>query len=383
MSSTKRWQRSPVSDRRGNRSPVSDRLNSGIPVDRLGTGRALRLALVGVALVFSLACSSAVQQAVKPVYLQAKLDQDVQVFYDVAYVKSPQADAEKHRLDLFVPSKPAFADDGSVPVMVFAHGGSLLKGDKSLEVAGLDFYRNIGRFYSARGIAVATVNYRLQPEVTGAEQVADVAKSVRWVKDRVRDFLPGEPRSSDVRLFLAGHSAGAWLMLRVALDPGVRLDHGLDGAIDGVISISGSGFEMSDQRTWELYPKVDLWAERFAVPEPQDWKVAASVVPLVPTCGCSPSEGLEGPPLRLLLLYSNHENLALVRQNRLLSVALEEAGLEHRVVGVSSGSHRRTMMAMSHPRKIVAREILALVHTNRLDLAPIRQEQVLEELGRD
>jgi len=334
-----------------------------------------------------------VEQAVRPIYQPAQLGPGVAVVRDIRYVgipgQGPQPGiseaGDKQRLDLYLPPAWFGADRSGVPILVFVHGGSLQKGDKDLQVIGFDFYRNIGRFYSARGIAVGLVNYRLQPEVGWREQVEDVAAATAWIRQHAMDRPEAseEERRQAPKLYLAGHSAGAWLVSRVALDSRLRQRFGLDGdAIAGVISISGSGFELTDRRTWELYPKEDWWAQRFAVPEPADWREVASVVPLVASCGCGGAAHQSAQGLRFLQIYSNQDLPALARQNRLMAEALAASGLEHRVVAVSSESHRRTVMALSHPRKIVAREVLAFLATDRLDLNGVRRREVVRELDR-
>src|SRR5436190_478525 len=79
------------------------------------------------------------------------------ILRDVVYWEG--SENKKHRLDLFIP------EETNWPVFVFVHGGSLDSGDKCLRVCGADLYGNIGRFYASRGIGVAVINYRLQPEV--------------------------------------------------------------------------------------------------------------------------------------------------------------------------------------------------------------------------
>ena len=314
------------------------------------------------------AVQNAVEQVVQPVYVEAALEGS-RVERNLPYVEGGGAHPDKHRLDLYLPT----GDLDEVPWMVFVHGGSLLKGDKDLEVVGLDFYGNIGRFYSAHGVATAVVNYRLQPEVTWLEQIEDVAEAVRWVAARRHSA------GAKGRLVLAGHSAGAWLVARVALSADIRSRYELGREIDGVVSVSGSGFAMTDERTWEMYDKEAWWAERFAVSDPaQDWREVASVAPLAAGCSCGVRPGLsQSPGLRVLLITSNQDLLALSRQNRLFSAALDDAGIENRLITVSSESHRRTVMAMSHPDKIVSQEVLAFAHTGRLDLAPSERSEAL------
>ena len=315
------------------------------------------------------AVENALEQVVQPVYVEADLG-DARVELNLAYVEGPGAHPEKHRLDLYLPP----GDTSETPWMVFVHGGSLLKGDKDLEVVGLDFYGNIGRYYSSHGVVTAVVNYRLQPEVTWVEQIEDVASAVRWVANR------RQMSGARGRLLLAGHSAGAWLVGRVALSADVRGRYELGAEIDAVVAVSGSGFAMTDERTWEMYDKEEWWAERFAVTDPeQDWREVASVAPLAAGCSCGDRGGESiAHGLRVLLIVSNQDPRALGRQNRLFATALEEAGIENRLITVSSESHRRTVMAMSHPDKIVSQEVLAFAHTGRLDLAPSERSIVLD-----
>src|SRR5438105_11623626 len=121
-----------------------------------------------------------------------------QVLRDVPYRES--SEDEKHRLDLYLPD----AEDW--PVLIFIHGGGLSTGDKSLRFGGADVYGNIGRFYASHGIGVAVINYRLQPKVSWPEQVDDVAHAAAWVHSNL-----GSYGGDTSRLFIGGHSAGAYL----------------------------------------------------------------------------------------------------------------------------------------------------------------------------
>lgn len=295
-----------------------------------------------------LSCSAALRVGVSPFYRPAPIDEErVEVLLDVAYRDDADADPEKHRLDLYLPSEEGW------PVMVFVHGGSLLKGDKDLKIGSFDIYGNIGRFYAARGIGVAVVNYRLQPEVRWPEQADDVAAAVAWVTR----YAP--QHGGDGRVYLAGHSAGAWLAARVALDR-ERLERvGLEPEqISGVIAVSGSGYQMTDSRTWEMYSREHRWAERFDSGIPGvDWHEAASVVPLLDALG-SPRLA---PPF--LLMCSTREWAALVRQNRLFYRALQRAGIDSELFTVRHGGHRRMVFAMSHDDKTVSAKILEFIDT--------------------
>ena len=260
---------------------------------------------------------------------------------DIAYVTPAVGPAHpKQRLDLYRPSGRERA------TLVFVHGGSFENGDKDLEIWGLDIYGNVGRFYAAHGVAVAVVDYRLQPEVTWPDQVDDVAAAVAWT---VRN---AQERAGSGHIYLSGHSAGAWLASRVALDDGVLARHGLDTRqIEGVIAISGSGFDLTDRRTWELYPHEDWWAERFRRSDAErPWQEDASLVPLVHPQAPS-----------FLLLHADSELRALERQNRLFLAALRRSGVKSELVPLRHGSHRRIVLAMSRADREVTERILEFV----------------------
>ncbi|MDP3130995.1 MAG: alpha/beta hydrolase, partial [Bacillota bacterium] len=70
-------------------------------------------------------------------------------------------------------------------MIIFVHGGNWDSGDKNYRAGGADVYANIGRFYAARGIGVAVINYRPQPVVAWPAQVDDVRAAVTWVRANI------------------------------------------------------------------------------------------------------------------------------------------------------------------------------------------------------
>ncbi len=78
----------------------------------------------------ALGCRSAFYWVVMPfVYREAALPEE-QIVRDLPYRSDPAADAEKHRLDLFVPA--ASGNPRPWPVLAFVHGGGWTSGDKAL-----------------------------------------------------------------------------------------------------------------------------------------------------------------------------------------------------------------------------------------------------------
>jgi arylformamidase len=265
---------------------------------------------------------------------------DAQVTYDIPY--SGHNSPAKQRLDLFVPTGTNW------PVFIFVHGGNWDAGDKSLRVGGADVYRNIGRFYAARGIGVAVIDYRLQPTVTWREQVNDVAAATAWIHAHIAEY-----GGNANQIFLGGHSAGAQLACHVALDPKPLAAHGLSPAIiRGVISVSGAGLDIADQKTYDLGAKRSYYAARFASNNPPEiWQAEASPVTYVTS---------NAPAF--LILYASGETKALQRQSQQLAEILEREHVPHRVVVVPGQSHARMVLTLSRSDQTSADAILDFIH---------------------
>ena len=291
-------------------------------------------------------CSAVKKVGVRTFYRPATLQaQAGEVHLDIAYKQGPSAHPVKHRLDFYRPRHDSW------PALVFVHGGSLDQGDKNLRVGGWDVYGNIGRFYAAQGIGVAVINYRLQPSVRWTDQVDDVAAAVRWVVDNAPEM------GGDGRVFLSGHSAGAYLATRVALDESLQGRHAIEpGAVQGVIAVSGPGYDLTDTATFDMYGNVERWKERFDLGQPgADWQRQASITPLIDR---------DEPPF--LLIHTKKEWQALARQNQLFFQALGAAGVPSELMKTNSDSHRRMVLALSRPDKLVAARILSFIDEHRL-----------------
>ena len=94
------------------------------------------------------------------------------------------------------------------PVLLHVHGGGFHSGNKAREARPL-----IRHLTSRRGFVCVSADYRLQPHVTLAGQVADVRDAIAWVRAHAAEF-GAEPGT----LFLAGSSAGANLAVRAVCD---------------------------------------------------------------------------------------------------------------------------------------------------------------------
>jgi acetyl esterase/lipase len=130
----------------------------------------------------------------------------------------------RHRLDICRP-----ADAVAAPVVVFFYGGAWRSGNKKL-------YRYVAKALARRGYVAVVPDYRIYPEVRYPDFLEDGAQVVRWVKDNAADF-GGDPD----KIFLKGHSAGAYIAAMLSLDgrwlQKVGLNPGRDVA--GLIGLAG------------------------------------------------------------------------------------------------------------------------------------------------
>lgn len=316
------------------------------PVSRRGLGRrrfALSLAWIIVA-CSTQACQSAHWIGMKLLFDETSID-TARVLHDVEYVdEAPHP--TKHRLDFYLP------EGNHWPTLIFIHGGGWIEGDKNLAAGGVEIYRNIGTYYASQGLGVAVVNYRLQPEFTWREQVQDVARAV----DRVRR-LAAERGGDGEAMFLAGHSAGGQLAAYTAVAdwPATVAAAGLP--ICGVVAVSGAGYDLADQETYDLGADAAYYEARFATPAepaadpPEDWQTEASV-----TSHLDPTD----PPF--LLFYGGSEYPSLQRQARLLHQRLKDAGASSQLEVVPRQGHRRIVLTLSQGKHAMTSQVLSFIH---------------------
>jgi acetyl esterase/lipase len=121
----------------------------------------------------------------------------------------PYGDQPRQKLDVYMPSQP-LADKalaaGGTPMVVFFYGGSWSSGDRA-------DYRFVGEALAAQGIAVVVADYRLSPDVRYPVFLQDSALATRWAFDNAQKY-----GADPTRIFVMGHSAGAYNAAMLALD---------------------------------------------------------------------------------------------------------------------------------------------------------------------
>jgi len=143
---------------------------------------------------------------------------DLDITHDVAYAPGP-----RRSLDIYRPRQGAM-----LPIVIFLYGGSWRQGEK-------DTYPFVAAPIARRGAVVLVPDYRVYPQVRFPAFLQDNAKAVAWAIAHAAS-LGGDPR----RVFILGHSAGAYNAAMLALDPQWLAAVGLDRkALAGVIGLAG------------------------------------------------------------------------------------------------------------------------------------------------
>ncbi|QHF01608.1 alpha/beta hydrolase fold domain-containing protein [Pseudomonas asturiensis] len=130
----------------------------------------------------------------------------------------------RNRLDVYTPKTKV----AQAPVVVFFYGGSWNSGSRS----DYDF---VGESLAAKGIVVIIADYRLYPQVRYPSFLEDSAKALAWAYRNAAAF-GGDTH----RLYVMGHSSGAYNASMLALDARWLAREGLSPAIlSGWIGLAG------------------------------------------------------------------------------------------------------------------------------------------------
>ena len=166
---------------------------------------------------------------------------------NISYYADARDEYQKERckLDVYYPK----GTKGYATVVWF-HGGGLTAGER--------YFPNL----KDQGIAVVAVSYRLAPKTPTPGFIEDSAASVAWVLRNIERY-GGDSR----KVFVAGHSAGAYLASMIAMDPKwLSAQRASNRQLAGVIAVSGQMTthftikKLRDDNAPELRPIIDEYA---------------------------------------------------------------------------------------------------------------------------
>jgi acetyl esterase/lipase len=284
----------------------------------MGTGRWLSAAALLVGGLTGVAADAPVAEAPapRPVY-------DVVRHSGLAYRTDPDADPERHKLDLYVPKGKT-----NFPVLFFVHGGGWKSGNKYM-------YSALGHAFAKEGIGTVVINYRLSPAVRHPAHIEDVAKAFAWTHANIGKY-GGRPD----RIFACGHSAGGHLVALLATDPKYLAAEGRTPAdVRGVIGISG---------VYQIYHDFLLFAPVFG----RDKEVCRLASPLTHVNG-------KLPPF--LLAYADHDYPQLDKMAEDMHAELKKCRSETALLKVDDRNHFTIIINIIDPADPLHRAVREMV----------------------
>ncbi len=130
----------------------------------------------------------------------------------------------RRKLDVYAPRREL----SNQPVVIFFYGGSWQSGRRQ-------DYSFVAQALTSRGCVVAIPDYRLYPEAKFPAFVEDGAAAFAWVHEHISNF-GGDPG----KIFLMGHSAGAYIGAMLSLDSQYLGQFGFGpGDVRGFIGMAG------------------------------------------------------------------------------------------------------------------------------------------------
>ena len=243
---------------------------------------------------------------------------------DLAYGPDP-----RNKLDIYTP-KDAAPD---APVVVFFYGGSWISGSRG-------DYAFVGEALASRGIVAVLADYRLYPQVHYQELLRDSAQAVGWTRAHIRQY-GGNPG----KLYVMGHSAGAYNAAMLALDPKWLAAAGTTPSIiKGWIGLAGP-YDFLPIEDAEVKP-VFYFPNSPPDSQPINHVSAAS-------------------PPALLIASVNDTEVNPQRNTGGMASRLRAQGVSVREVYFSRTSHRTLVGALARPLRSLApvlEEVAAFIH---------------------
>ncbi len=165
----------------------------------------------------------------------------------INYADNSPANPAQNQLDLYLPD--GAAPGGLRPIVIYAHGGGWMNGDKDNKIS------DKAKLFTDAGYLFASVNYRLSPNASPGnyppdrimfpDHPLDVGESVAWIGDNIAGY-GGDPDA----LILLGHSAGAHLVSLVGSDPSYLNGFGASlRQVLGVVPLDAGALDVVDSAT--------------------------------------------------------------------------------------------------------------------------------------
>ena len=205
---------------------------------------------------------------------------------------------------------------GPLPVFIFFHGGAWAHGNPQ-------DYGFIARNIAPEGYIVVLGGYRLNEAGRYPAMLQDTASVIGWVHQNIARY-GGDPD----KIFLSGHSAGAYNVAQVALGGQWLADAGVpEESIRGVVGLAGpyDFYPFDTDRSRAAFESVGAGEES----QPVNNVTAAA------------------PPM--LLVHGEDDTVVRIRNSRALEKALEAAGSHVETLYLPGKTHNDPLLALTSP----------------------------------
>lgn len=237
--------------------------------------------------------------------------ENFKTFKNIPYDTTIKRGKHFKSLDLYTPTSGK-----QRPIVIWVHGGGWKIGDKR----GVN---NKPLAFTKQGYLLASVNYRLYPEATYAQQTQDIAQAIRWIREHAKEY-GGDPNE----IFLMGHSAGAHLDALVSTNPVYLKAESLSlKAIKGTILLDGAGYDIAERIQTARPTAKNLYTTIFGT-DKKTWKAAS------PLTYVRANRSI--PPFLILHVSSRADS---TRQSESLGKKLKAARVSAKVVSAADKTH--------------------------------------------
>jgi len=228
--------------------------------------------------------------------------------------------SERQRMDLFSPE-----GEGPFPVALFVHGGAWTR-------HGKEKFAFPAPAFVGDGVAFACVGFDLVPQVSLAEQVAQVRHALDWLQSNAEEL--GVDADA---VFVAGHSSGAHLAATL-----ITGDRAPD--VKGALLLSG---------IYDLEP-VRLSARNEYLKLDEDQARMLSPIGHIPSSPCP-----------LIVGWGHRELDEFQRQSRAFAEAWEAAGGSTTAMGLRGHNHFDIVRELADPTSEPMAAFLELIESWR------------------
>ena len=164
---------------------------------------------------------------------------------DIPYREAAEGYAqERCKLDVYYPTNSQDA-----PVVVWFHGGGIEGGEKHIDPQ-----------LKNSGLVVVAANYRLLPKAPIDDILDDAAAAVAWTYKNIAKY-----NGSRRKIFVAGHSAGGYLLDIIGLDKRWLAKYGVDAdSLAALVPFSGQCITHYNIRKQQGIPPLQATIDQYA-----------------------------------------------------------------------------------------------------------------------